>query len=130
MEVKDEGRAYKIAEALGGVLGPGPGGDFQCLCPAHLDTTPSLSIKDDGNGGVLANCFSGCSQSAIFAALFRGLWIPPDTAADPAKPAEKPEAASDSGDDDKGGEDEPAEDPRWLQLERGRKNGRASSSIR
>lgn len=38
-------------------------------CPAHDDTTPSLSIKDGDNGNLLLFCHAGCEFSAIVAAL-------------------------------------------------------------
>lgn len=38
-------------------------------CPAHLDKTPSLSIKDDG-GKILLHCFGqGCGVDSIAAAI-------------------------------------------------------------
>lgn len=46
---------------------------IQCKCPAHPDTTPSLSVtlKDHK---LLYYCHSGCSQDAVGAALkARGL---------------------------------------------------------
>ena len=43
-------------------------------CPAHYDTTPSLSIGED-KGKLLVHCHVGCKQSAVIAALRdRGLW--------------------------------------------------------
>ena len=44
-------------------------------CPAHPDTTPSLSINETPAGKVLVKCFAGCSQAEVIAALRRrGLW--------------------------------------------------------
>ena len=43
-------------------------------CPAHLDRTPSLSIKNE-KGKVLVHCHAGCSQQKVLAALRKlGLW--------------------------------------------------------
>jgi Domain of unknown function (DUF927)/Toprim domain len=75
--------ARKIAEALGGSSGPDANGNYLCRCPAHLDETPSLSLRDY-NGALLAHCFAGCAGSSVFAALFRrGLYVPPDEATGP-----------------------------------------------
>jgi hypothetical protein len=45
--------ASNIILALGGRNGV-------CICPAHDDTNPSLSIKDTGDDDVIVHCFSGC----------------------------------------------------------------------
>ena len=46
-------------------------------CPAHHDSDPSLSVKEDG-GRVLVHCHAGCSQDAVLTALReRGLWSQP-----------------------------------------------------
>lgn len=39
------------------------------LCPAHEDKSPSLSVRDAGNGLVLAHCFAGCGIDAVLAAV-------------------------------------------------------------
>ena len=44
------------------------GAGWRACCPAHDDNNPSLDITD-GNGKVLVNCRSGCSQEAVIAAL-------------------------------------------------------------
>lgn len=48
--------------------------EASCLCPAHNDTSPSLSItlKKDSESGwpvLLWKCFAGCSQGAVRAGL-------------------------------------------------------------
>ncbi|MFG1288424.1 DUF7146 domain-containing protein [Xanthobacter versatilis] len=44
-------------------------------CPAHDDTTPSLSISAGKWGKVLVRCHAGCDQRDVIAALSaRGLW--------------------------------------------------------
>jgi putative DNA primase/helicase len=59
--------AATIKKALGGKHG-------KCHCPAHPDSTPSLSVNEK-NGKVLVRCHAGCSQEAVIAALRqRGLW--------------------------------------------------------
>ena len=38
-------------------------------CPAHADSSPSLSIREGNDGRVLLHCFSGCSTADICSAL-------------------------------------------------------------
>jgi hypothetical protein len=38
-------------------------------CPAHDDKSPSLSIKDCGDGTLLMHCFSGCSSVSVIQSL-------------------------------------------------------------
>lgn len=38
-------------------------------CPAHDDHTPSLSVSEGDDGRVLLNCFAGCDQDRVLAAL-------------------------------------------------------------
>ena len=52
-------------------------GQWLCLCPAHDDHDPSLSIADKPGGGLLLNCFADCSYEDIIEALTKlGLWSP------------------------------------------------------
>jgi hypothetical protein len=45
-----------------------------CLCPAHDDRTPSLTVRD-GADAVLLTCHAGCERGAIIQALQRlGHW--------------------------------------------------------
>lgn len=67
----DERSAKSIAEALGGRR---TGECWMAKCPAHVDRTPSLSIRDS-DGTVLVRCHAGCVQEDVLAALrSRGLW--------------------------------------------------------
>ena len=44
-------------------------------CPAHNDTSPSLSVTVGPDGKTLVHCHGGCSQEAVIDALReRGLW--------------------------------------------------------
>jgi hypothetical protein len=45
------------------------GGVWHAKCPAHEDSTPSLSLKPGDDGRVLLKCFSGCSFPEITRAL-------------------------------------------------------------
>jgi hypothetical protein len=62
--------ACELAVALGGSIVPDARGNYLCHCPAHLDHTPSLAVRD-GFGRVLVYCYAGCPQSAVLAALRR-----------------------------------------------------------
>lgn len=42
---------------------------YTSRCPSHNDYKNSLSLKDDGSGKILFNCFAGCSYQDIVAAL-------------------------------------------------------------
>ena len=37
-------------------------------CPAHVDKTPSLSVRDDA-GKVLIHCFGGCNVEDVFSSV-------------------------------------------------------------
>jgi DNA-binding transcriptional ArsR family regulator len=49
-------------------------------CPAHDDSTPSLSITEKADGTLLWKCFAGCSQEAVREALERLAGVRPATA--------------------------------------------------
>lgn len=38
-------------------------------CPAHDDKTPSLSIKDTGEGKLMLRCFAGCETIDVLGAI-------------------------------------------------------------
>ncbi|MGE5564283.1 MAG: toprim domain-containing protein [Bacillota bacterium] len=66
--ISREGR--ELVERLGGRWTERGG---MCLCPAHDDRTPSLSVRP-GRTRLLFHCFAGCSASEILRALVdRGL---------------------------------------------------------
>lgn len=44
-------------------------GKWLACCSAHPDRSPSLAIKQTGDGKLLLYCFSGCSVSDIVAAV-------------------------------------------------------------
>ena len=56
-----------VLERLDGVISTGK--SFKALCPAHGDKTPSLSVKEGGDGRVLLHCFAGCSVEQIVAGM-------------------------------------------------------------
>ncbi len=45
------------------------GNGWQARCPAHDDTSPSLSINLGDDGRILLHCFAGCQVDAICDAL-------------------------------------------------------------
>lgn len=50
-------------------------GQWKSLCPAHNDSTPSMTITDGKSGKILVRCHKGCSGDDIIKALKdRGLW--------------------------------------------------------
>src|SRR5260221_4230710 len=67
--------AAGIAKALGGRK---VGNSWIARCPAHEDSTPSLSIREANGGTVLVRCHAGCDQGRVIAALrSRGMWAAP-----------------------------------------------------
>ena len=44
-------------------------GKYLAACPAHKDRTPSLGIREAGDGTVLLRCWAGCETSAVLGAL-------------------------------------------------------------
>ncbi len=42
---------------------------YVARCPAHDDRSPSLAIKDCGNGRILLHCFAGCDVESVLDAL-------------------------------------------------------------
>ena len=67
------------AEAIANALDGRPSGEgWMARCPAHDDTSPSLSVNETSAGKPLVKCFGGCSQGAVIAALQkRGVWATP-----------------------------------------------------
>lgn len=44
-------------------------GEWLARCPAHDDKSPSLTIKDAGDGRTLIHCFAGCGAVDVVEAL-------------------------------------------------------------
>lgn len=66
------GEAAVIARAL---RAHKSGRDFISRCPAHKDSSPSFTFRDNGKGGVLVHCWAGCQFVAIRDALRDlGVW--------------------------------------------------------
>jgi AAA domain-containing protein len=72
--------AAELATALGKTKRVGK--ELLCLCPAHNDHEPSLSIREQG-GKLLLICRAGCRQDAVIEELRRcGLWPEPAASTD------------------------------------------------
>ena len=56
-----------IVAALGGTW---HGAQAMCRCPAHIDNTPSLSIRQCDTG-ILVTCFAGCEREAVLREICR-----------------------------------------------------------
>src|SRR6266436_1466495 len=59
-------RAADLATKLPGVKQRGS--YYDCCCPAHEDTEPSLSFHD-GDVGILFLCRAGCASKAVTQAM-------------------------------------------------------------
>jgi hypothetical protein len=58
----------RVLDRLDGVKQTAPD-RWIARCPAHEDRSPSLSIRQIGDGRVLLHCFSGCQIGDILAAI-------------------------------------------------------------
>jgi hypothetical protein len=79
--------AARIAEVLAGHKVKSHSGNYLVCCPAHDDTSPSLSLRD-GDRGLMVYCFAGCSAADIYTAIRRKdrkLLELSDTAPEPVK---------------------------------------------
>ena len=64
--------AEKIATELGGSRS---GSGWIAKCPAHKDSSPSLSIGVGRDGRVLVHCFAGCTGAQVIQKLQQlNLW--------------------------------------------------------
>lgn len=43
--------------------------EWVACCPAHEDRSPSLAVKDNGDGRILLHCFAGCAAQAVLDAI-------------------------------------------------------------
>ena len=71
-------------------------GQFLACCPAHQDKSPSLSIKDCGDGRILLHCFGGCPTEDVLDAIgltFDDLF--PERLPDPHRPMRRAYPAAD-----------------------------------
>lgn len=67
-----ESQGRQIVEQLGGKWSNnGSGGGGMCRCPAHNDSSPSLSVRV-GDTTLLFHCFAGCETADVMRELRRG----------------------------------------------------------
>lgn len=59
---------HRLLARLDKVKANGPGRWLAC-CPAHDDRSPSLAIRETGDGTILLKCFTGCPTSDVLAAV-------------------------------------------------------------
>jgi hypothetical protein len=68
--------AEVIAKALGGRK---VGTSWSARCPAHDDSTPSLSLSYSTDGKLLVRCHAGCDQDGVnsqdFSVFGHSPWI-------------------------------------------------------
>jgi hypothetical protein len=57
-----------LLDRLNGVKSSGQG-RWLARCPAHEDRSPSLSIRDMGDGRILLKCFAECDTEAVLQAM-------------------------------------------------------------
>ncbi len=57
-----------LLDRLDGVKHTGVG-RFMARCPAHNDRSPSLGVKDCGDGFTIVNCLAGCETEDVLAAV-------------------------------------------------------------
>jgi len=62
-----ETRMSEILSRLQGVKKNGNG--HLAVCPAHADSTPSLSVGEGRDGNVVLRCFAGCEAQSIMDAI-------------------------------------------------------------
>ncbi len=65
--------SQELINLVGALGGTWHGRTAMCLCPAHADKTPSLSLRQ-GDRGILVTCFAGCERGSILREL-RGIPI-------------------------------------------------------
>jgi hypothetical protein len=62
--------SQELIDLVGSLGGTWHGRTAMCLCPAHVDNTPSLSIRQ-GDRSFLVTCFAGCARDDILRELRR-----------------------------------------------------------
>eukprot|EP00456_Euglypha_rotunda_P010504 TRINITY_DN1265_c0_g2_i2.p1 TRINITY_DN1265_c0_g2~~TRINITY_DN1265_c0_g2_i2.p1 ORF type:complete len:285 (-),score=22.15 TRINITY_DN1265_c0_g2_i2:221-1075(-) len=59
-----------LVDLVGALAGTWRGYVAMCRCPAHDDSSPSLSIRQ-GDNGILVTCFAGCAREDVLRELRR-----------------------------------------------------------
>ncbi|MCB1810053.1 MAG: DNA primase [Candidatus Competibacteraceae bacterium] len=61
-------QSLDLLDRLEKVRSTGPG-RWLARCPAHADKSPSLAIRQTGDGRILLHCFTGCDVTEVIRAL-------------------------------------------------------------
>ena len=62
--------SQQLIDLVGALGGTWHGSTAMCRCPAHADSTPSLSLRQ-GDRGILVTCFAGCDREEVLRELSR-----------------------------------------------------------
>ena len=67
--------------SLAGLLGAArrEGAGWRCLCPSHIDRSPSLSLKFSESGKLLVKCWSGCDSRQVLSEIRKITGAPRET---------------------------------------------------
>ena len=60
--------SQRLIDLVGALGGGWSGYHAMCRCPAHADTTPSLSLRQ-GDNDILVHCFAGCDPADVLREL-------------------------------------------------------------
>lgn len=60
--------SQELADLVGTLGGRWHSQAAMCRCPAHADSTASLSLRQ-GDSGILVHCFAGCTTTEVLSAL-------------------------------------------------------------
>lgn len=60
----------ETVDLVAGLDGKWHGSYAMCVCPAHADRSPSLSIRQ-GRNGILVHCFAGCANNDVLREISR-----------------------------------------------------------
>lgn len=70
MTLKANRPSQELVDIVAGLRGKWHGSYAMCLCPAHADGEPSLSLRQ-GDRGIIVHCFAGCQPDDILRELRR-----------------------------------------------------------
>ncbi|MCW1431976.1 toprim domain-containing protein [Novosphingobium sp. JCM 18896] len=70
MTLKANRPSQELVDLVGALRGIWHGNYAMCLCPAHADAKPSLSLRQ-GDRGIIVHCFAGCQSEDVLRELRR-----------------------------------------------------------
>jgi len=70
MTLKTNKPTQELTDIVAGLRGKWHGNYAMCVCPAHADVKPSLSIRQ-GDRGIIVHCFAGCPSGDVLRELRR-----------------------------------------------------------